>query len=244
MPQYGLIGYPLIQSFSQKYFTAKFLEEGLVDFRYDMFSIENIGELSSVLTSNPSLKGLSVTIPHKKNVLSFLTNAQNLPVGLNACNCIKIKGKELIGYNTDVVGFEQSLLPLLQTHHTKALVLGNGGAANAVKYVLHKLHIPFIVVGRKMIDGIDVLYEDLTPEILRRHLLIINTTPVGTFPNVNECPAIPYQYLTKKHLLYDLIYNPIKTLFLQKGEEQSATIKNGYEMLVLQAEESWRIWQE
>ena len=135
-------------------------------------------------------------------------------------------------------------MPLLQQHHTKALVLGNGGAADAVKYCLKNLGITFLVVGRRMTDEIDVLYENLTQEILQQHLVIINTTPVGTFPHIDECPNLPYQHLTHKHLLYDLIYNPTKTMFLQKGEQQGATIKNGYEMLMLQAEENWRIWNE
>jgi shikimate dehydrogenase len=242
MQQYGIIGYPLKFSFSQNYYTKKFLEEGILDASYSIFPIETAAEIKNILQQNSTLKGLNVTIPHKKNVIPFLTNTTNLPAGLNACNCIKIEGENLIGYNTDIVGFEKSLLPLLQPHHNKALILGNGGAANAVKYVLQKLNIPFLVVGRKMMEGIDLLYENLNEEILQEHLLIVNTTPVGTFPTIDECPIIPYQYLTKKHLLYDLIYNPEKTLFLQKGEEQGAAIKNGYEMLLLQAEENWRIW--
>lgn len=244
MQQYGIIGYPLIFSFSQNYFTKKFLDEGIVDASYSIYPIERADEIKNILRQNPMLKGLNVTIPHKKNILPFLTNTVNLPLGLHACNCIKIDGERLIGYNTDVIGFEKSLLPLLKQHHTKALVLGNGGAADAVKYCLKNLGITFFVVGRKMTDEIDVLYENLTEEILQQHLLIINTTPVGTFPHIDESPNLPYQHFTHKHLLYDLIYNPTKTMFLQKGEEQGATIKNGYEMLILQAEENWRIWNE
>ncbi len=244
MQQYGIIGYPLKFSFSQTYYTKKFLEEGIADALYSIYPIERAEEIRTILQQNPALKGLNVTIPHKKNILPFLTDSTNLPVGLNACNCIKIEGNNLIGYNTDVVGFEKSLLPLLKPHHTKALIFGNGGAANAVKYVLQKLTIPFLVVGRTMADGIDLLYENLNQQIINEHLVLINTTPVGTFPAVDESPNLPYQHLIQKHLLYDLIYNPEKTLFLQKGEEQGAAIKNGYEMLLLQAEENWRIWNE
>ena len=244
MQHYGIIGYPLRFSFSQNYFTKKFLDEGIVDASYSIYPIETAEGIKNILQQNPMLKGLNVTIPHKKNILPFLTNTANLPLGLHACNCIKIDGERLIGYNTDVIGFEKSLLPLLQQHHTKALVLGNGGAADAVKYCLKNLGITFLVVGRRMTDEIDVLYENLTKKILLQHLVIINTTPVGTFPHIDECPNLPYQHLTHKHLLYDLIYNPTKTMFLQKGEEQGATIKNGYQMLLLQAEENWRIWNE
>ena len=244
MQHYGIIGYPLRFSFSQNYFTKKFLDEGIVDASYSIYPIERAEEIKNILQQNPMLKGLNVTIPHKKNILPFLTNTANLPLGLTACNCIKIDGECLIGYNTDVIGFEKSLLPLLQQQHTNALVLGNGGAADAVKYCLKNLGITFLVVGRRMTDEIDVLYENLTKKILLQHLVIINTTPVGTFPHIDECPNLPYQHLTHKHLLYDLIYNPTKTMFLQKGEEQGATIKNGYQMLLLQAEENWRIWNE
>jgi shikimate dehydrogenase len=244
MRVYGIIGYPLGHSFSQKYFTEKFAKESITDCSYEMFPIQDIAELKNIIAGNPNLCGLNVTIPHKQSALALLDDSTNLPQGLNACNCIKINNGKLIGYNTDVTGFEQSLLPQLKSHHTSALILGNGGAAEAVKFVLHKLNIQYKVVSRKLHDGYDLTYADLNEAAIKAHTLIINTTPLGTSPNVNECAAIPYQYLTPQHFLFDLVYNPAKTLFLQKGEEQGAAIQNGYDMLVIQAEESWRIWSE
>jgi shikimate dehydrogenase len=244
MKVYGIIGYPLGHSFSQKYFTEKFAAEGINDCSYKIFVIKSVDELKEVLNKNPGLQGFNITIPHKKSILSLLDDTTKLPQNLHACNCIKIINGKFIGYNTDVIGFEQSLLPQLKSHHTNALILGNGGAAEAVKFVLNKLNIAFKIVSRKLHDGSHLTYADLTQKIIRENYLIINTTPLGTFPNADECPAIPYQYLTAQHFLYDLVYNPPKTLFLKKGEEQGAAIKNGYDMLVIQAEESWRIWNE
>ncbi len=242
MKVYGLIGYPLGHSFSQKYFTEKFEQLGITDCCYKIFPLQDINDLPELLKTNPDLCGLNITIPHKQNVIPFLTNNSRLPKGVSACNCIAIKEGKLTGYNTDVLGFEQSLLTLLKPHHTNALVLGNGGAAEAVKYVLEKLGVAYKIVSRKLHNGAQLTYNDIDADTISKHLLIINTTPLGTFPNVNECPDIPYQYLTPKHYLFDLVYNPAKTLFLQKGEERGAAVKNGYDMLVIQAEESWKIW--
>jgi shikimate dehydrogenase len=244
MKLYGLIGYPLGHSFSKKYFTEKFAAEGITGCSYENFPIKSIDELSNLLAQNPALCGFNITIPYKQSVLQFLDNSSLLPQNLNACNCIKIVDGKLIGYNTDVIGFERSLMEKLQPCHKHALILGNGGAAEAVKFVLQKLHINYKIVSRKIDDGSLLTYADLNEQIIRESLLIINTTPLGTFPAVNECPAIPYEYLTANHFLYDLVYNPATTLFLQKGEEHGATIKNGSDMLVIQAEESWRIWNE
>lgn len=244
MRVYGIIGYPLGHSFSKKYFTEKFVSEGITDCRYEMFPIQEIYELKNTINDNSDLKGLNITIPHKQTVLAFLDDRSKLPLALKACNCIKIVNGKLIGYNTDVTGFEQSLLPKLKPSHTQALILGNGGAAEAVKFVLHKLNISYKMVSRKLHDGSHLTYADLNEQIIRDHTLIINTTPLGTSPNINECPAIPYQYVTPQHFLFDLVYNPATTLFLQKGEVQGAAIQNGYDMLVIQAEESWRIWNE
>ena len=239
MKCYGVIGYPLDHSFSKKYFTEKFKQEGITDCSYEMFPLKSIDELKDLLiVQYPDLVGLNITIPHKRSVLHFLTDTTNIPTGLSACNCIKIIGKKIIGYNTDITGFENSLLPLLKTHHTHALILGNGGAAEAVKFVLKKLNISYQIVSRKIHEGSHLTYADLDEAIIKENELIINTTPVGTFPNVDESPAIPYQYLGAEHLLFDLVYNPSKTVFLQKGEEHGAATKNGYEMLVRQAEES------
>lgn len=242
MKQYGIIGYPLSHSFSQKYFTEKFIREGIDDCNYAMFAIPDIAELKNIIADAPNLCGLNVTIPHKQSVLALLDDTSKLPQGLRACNCIKISNGKLIGYNTDVIGFEQSLLPQLKNHHTSALILGNGGAAGAVKFVLQKLNINYKIVSRKLHNGSHLTYADLNEPIIKEHTLIINTTPLGTFPNVNECADIPYRYLTPQHFLFDLVYNPAKTLFLQKGEQQGAAIQNGYDMLVIQAEESWKIW--
>ncbi len=242
MKCYGVIGYPLGHSFSKKYFTEKFKQEGITDCSYQRFPLKTIDELKGLLVQYPGLLGLNITIPHKRSVLPYLTDASNIPAGLNACNCIKIVGEKIIGYNTDIIGFKNSLLPLLKTNHIHALILGNGGAAEAVKFVLEKLNISYTIVSRQIHDGVHLTYADLDENIIKENSLIINTTPVGTFPNINDSPAIPYQYLGVEHLLFDLVYNPEKTSFLQKGEKRGASIQNGYEMLVLQAEESWKLW--
>lgn len=244
MKMYGIIGYPLNHSFSKKYFTQKFQQEAISDCFYNNYPLATIGALKALLIDNPYIAGLNVTIPHKQKVLELLDDSTKIPVGLNACNCIKINKGKLIGFNTDIIGFENSLTPLLITSHKKALILGNGGAAAAVKYVLRKLNIGYNIVSRVKQDPTNFIYSDLNKEIIDQHTLIINTTPLGTAPVINACPDLPYQYLHSGHLLYDLIYNPDKTLFLQKGELQRATIKNGYEMLLIQAAESWRIWNE
>ena len=243
MRLFGLIGYPLFQSFSKKFFSEKFEKEGLTDCRYESFSIPSISELTTILKENPVLCGLNVTIPYKEQVLSFLDEKSTLVKEISACNCIKIEKGKLTGYNTDAPAFEQSLKEKLQTHHTKALILGTGGAAKAVEFSLRQLKISYKYVSRKP-SAKNFSYEQLTDDLMREYTLIINTTPLGMHPNVVEAPPIPYHALSPEHYLFDLVYNPAKTLFLQKGEEQGATIKNGYEMLVLQAEESWRIWND
>jgi shikimate dehydrogenase len=243
MRQYGLIGYPLAQSFSQKFFREKFQKEGLIDCSYDTFSIPSIDALATILKNNPGLQGLNVTIPYKEQVLSFLHEKSALVKKIKACNCIKIKDGKLTGHNTDAPAFEQSLKGQLQPHHTKALILGTGGAAKAVEYSLRQLNISYKYVSRKP-SAKSFSYEQLTAPLMQEYTLIINTTPLGMHPNIIEAPQIPYEVLTEKHYLYDVVYNPSKTLFLQKGEAQGAVIKNGYEMLVLQAEESWKIWND
>lgn len=241
MKRFGLIGYPLSHSFSKKYFTDKFYKEGLKEHIYDLFPIPSIDDLPAVLSANKDLVGLNVTIPYKQQVLKYL-DSSNLPDGVQACNCIKITNGKLTGNNTDITGFQKSFSTLLKPHHKRALVLGNGGAAVAVTYVLRNLGIRYHVVSRKIHEGSTLTYADVDGKIIKEHLIIINTTPLGTYPDVNECAPISYQAITPKHYLFDLIYNPEKTLFLKKGEEQGATIKNGYDMLAIQAEESWRIW--
>jgi len=241
MRLFGLIGYPLSHSFSEKYFTEKFEQEEITECRYNLFAIKTIDELPILLRNNPELEGLNITIPYKKQVLPFLDDS-NIPHGLDACNCINITGGKVVGYNTDVTGFEKSLKPLLKSYHKKALILGNGGATAAVAFVLRKLGISFDIVSRKIHDNSTFTYKEIDKKVMEENTVIINTTPVGLFPNTEACPDIPYKFIGESHLLYDLVYNPAKTVFLQKGEENGATIKNGEEMLILQAEESWRIW--
>lgn len=244
MKTYGLIGFPLTHSFSQQYFTEKFQREGITDCNYEVYPIQSVFELNDLIKNNPNLCGLNVTIPYKQLILHHLNSVKEIPFGLRACNCIKIKEGKTYGYNTDTTGFERSLLPHLKNYHNSALILGNGGAAEAVKFVFDKLNISYKIVSRKIHDGSELTYQDLNRSIIEENKLIVNTTPLGTFPNIDDCPEIPYQVLTPQHFLYDLVYNPEKTLFLQKGETCGAFIKNGYEMLILQAEESWRIWNE
>ena len=240
MHKYGLIGYPLSHSFSPAYFTEKFLRAGLSNYFYEAYPISSIEQLTDLLQDNTDLKGLNVTIPYKKSVIPFLHTKTEAVTKMAACNCIKIIDGKLIGYNTDVEGFEASFLQKKQPHHDRALILGTGGASVAVQYVLRKLHIPYALVSRK--PGYDFPYAELNSEILHSHPIIINTTPVGTFPDTDCSPDLPYGYLTPENYCYDLVYNPAKTLFLQKAEAQGATIKNGQDMLEMQAELSWKIW--
>lgn len=243
MKLYGLIGFPLTHSFSKKYFTEKFQQTGIDNCLYENFPLENIDQIKHLL-NNTDLKGLNVTIPYKEQVLPFLDEQNEVVKAIGACNCIKINNGKLKGFNTDVVGFENSIKNFLKPYHTKALIFGTGGAAKAVEYVLQKLNIDYLFVSRKKGTPKTISYHELKVEILQEHLLLINTTPLGMYPKVDDCPDIAYDYLTPQHHLYDLVYNPEKTLFLQKGEMKGATIQNGYEMLILQAEESWRIWNE
>ncbi len=245
MKNYGLVGYPLTQSFSQKYFTKKFATE-TIEAQYLNFSLETIGEFPEIVKETENLSGLNVTIPYKEKVMAFLDTLDPVAQKVKAVNVIKLKkhhnATELIGYNSDVVGFELSLVPLLKPHHTQALILGTGGASKAVRYVLEKLGINYQFVSRKPRCTNEIPYSEVTPEKLATTFLIINTTPLGMFPNLEGCPSLPYEAVTNKHLFYDLIYNPAETLFLAKAKQQGATIKNGEEMLILQAEEAWRIW--
>lgn len=241
MRRFGLLGYPLSHSFSQKYFTEKFARLGLTDCVYENFSLPDIALLSDVLQSKNDLRGFNITIPYKKQVLAFVDEVSPVVKAIGACNCVNIKEGKRIGHNTDVVGFEQSLRPFLKAHHTRALVLGTGGASAAVVYVLQQLGITVQYVSRTASDQA-IAYEQVDEALLSTHHLIVNTTPLGMYPNVAECPQLPYQFLTPLHHLYDLIYNPVETLFLANGKAKGASIQNGQEMLVLQAEESWRIW--
>jgi shikimate dehydrogenase len=242
MRLFGLIGQPLSHSFSKNYFSRKFEAEGITDCAYELFPLDDITRLPALISTHAELEGLNVTIPYKTQVLQYLNDSSHLPAGLDACNCIRIKGKSLAGYNTDTTGFQKSLDPLLKITHRHALILGNGGAARAVAYVLKSKGIDFHIVSRAIHDGSTLTYAELNEEIVSSHLLIVNTTPVGMHPDATLAPDIPYQFIGSGHLLYDLIYNPPVTAFLQKGKERGATIVNGEEMLKIQAEESWKIW--
>jgi shikimate dehydrogenase len=239
MKRYGLIGYPLGHSFSKKYFTAKFSKEH-ISASFENYSLESLENIRALMESE-DIQGFAITIPHKRNILSYLDDRSPEVVEMNACNCVSIRQNKWYGHNTDIIGFERSFRPLLKPEHRQALILGTGGAAAAVQYVLKKLAIPFIQVSRTPGNGV-LGYTDLDAEIMDAYRIIINCTPVGTFPHTDAAPPLPYAALTRHHFLYDLIYNPSETLFLKYGREKQATVKNGYEMLELQAEENWRIW--
>lgn len=247
MDKYGLIGYPLKHSFSVNYFNEKFNSEG-IDAEYVNFEIPSINELPDVIKDNPNLKGLNVTIPYKEKVISYLDELDKDAQSIGAVNVVKIirqpKGKyKLIGYNSDIIGFTESIEPLLEPHHKKALILGTGGASKAVFHGLKNLGIEAKYVSRTPAEGM-LCYEELTPEIMTEYTIIVNGTPVGMYPKVDFCPDIPYEYLTPNHLLYDLLYNPNVTLFMKKGEQYGAKTKNGLEMLLLQAFAAWEIWHK
>ena len=241
MHLYGLIGYPLSHSFSQKYFTEKFEKENITNCRYQNYPISTIDEIKKIIDQNPDLKGLNVTIPYKEKVIPYLNEITEAVKKIGACNCIKFTNGKLIGYNTDVTGFEKSFIKKLKPFHNAAMVLGTGGASKAVQYVLHKLNIPFIIVSRTPQKN-EMSYHNLDENTFKRCKIIINTSPLGMQPNVQQSPSIPYLNITNQHYLFDLIYNPAKSVFLEKGELMGASIQNGYEMLVNQAEESWQIW--
>lgn len=240
---YGLIGYPLSHSFSKKYFTEKFERESIAGHVYELFPIESITRLPEILSNNPSLAGLNVTIPYKEQVIDYLDTCSSVVEEIGACNCIKIKEGKLTGYNTDVIGFSRSLEPKLKTSHKKALVLGTGGAAKAVYYVLKQKGIEFLQVSRKRSD-LSISYEDIDEQMIKEYTLIINTTPLGMHPDVDKAPDIPYQFLGQEHYLFDLVYNPPITKFLSEGKKRGAEIENGADMLVIQAEASWDIWND
>lgn len=241
MRRFGLIGKTLKHSFSKTYFEKKFAEEGIKDCSYENFELASIGEFPGLITRYPDLYGLNVTIPYKEEVIPFLNSRDEVVEATGACNCIRVKDGELRGYNTDVGAFRKSLQAHLRPHHKCALVLGTGGASKAVQYALKELGIDFVLVSRrKQADQLG--YEDVGRDTVQQHQIIINTTPLGMFPNIEQDPPIPYKALTPRHLLFDLTYNPPKTKFLKQGEEQGAQTANGYDMLVAQAEESWRIW--
>ena len=241
MKNFGLLGKNIDYSFSRGYFKNKF-ETQQLDCAYSNFDLETIEDFETLKTSGQALSGLNVTIPYKEVVIPFLDAMDSDAQAIGAVNTIKIENGKLTGYNTDHFGFENSLKPYLKPQHKNALILGTGGASKAVAFALKKLGIPYDYVSRTPSDGIKHTYESIAKDGLKNYQIIINCTPIGTFPNLNACPALPYDTLTANHLLYDLIYNPEQTLFLKNGKTQNATTLNGLEMLRLQAEKSWEIW--
>jgi shikimate dehydrogenase len=240
---YGIIGFPLQQSFSQAYFRKKF-NDLQISADYLNFEITDITQFKEVLTNNPALKGINVTSPYKQEVLAFAQHKSPAVLKIGAANCLSIHNNIIAAHNTDVIGFQQSLQPLLQAHHTNALILGTGGAASAAAYVLQQLNISYFYVSRNISNYNTLTYQQLNQIILQQHTLIINASPSGMIPNEHTFPPLPYQYITPQHLVYDMVYKPAETLLLQKAKQQGAVIKNGFEMLELQAEASWDIWNE
>lgn len=238
--KFGLIGKDISYSFSKKFFSRKFINEGLNNCSYENYDISSISELLEVI-NDTKIKGLNVTIPYKESVIELLNHIDPIAKKIGAVNTIKIdKQNKLIGYNTDYIGFKQSLESNI-SNQKRALVLGTGGASKAIVYALKTLNIKTLLVSRKKREE-SITYEDISNQIIKDHTIIINCTPLGTYPNIEECPKIPYQYITERHLCYDLIYNPIKTKFLILSEKEGASIINGNEMLKNQAIESWKIW--
>lgn len=246
MDKYGIIGHPLGHSFSPGFFNEKFQNEGL-DAVYEMFDLPRIETLTEVLLANPELRGLNVTIPYKQQVMPYLDELSDEARAIGAVNVIRIShdgGKmHMKGYNSDVIGFTRSIEPLLESHHRKALILGTGGASMAIEYGLNKLGLETLKVSRSEREG-TIQYEKITPDVIHEYNVIVNCTPVGMYPHTEECPPLPYTSMNSHNLLYDLIYNPDETLFMKKGKANGAVVKNGLEMLLLQAYASWEFWNE
>jgi shikimate dehydrogenase len=236
---YGLIGYPLKNAFSASYFNQKFKTLGIAA-QYENFPLEHIGSFSDIINRHPEIAGLNVTIPYKEAVIPYLDQLDVTAEQVGAVNTIRFHNNRLTGYNTDIYGFEKSILPQLKAWHQSALVLGTGGASKAIVFVLEKLGMKCTLVSRH--EEIGLLYEDLDKAMMRSHQVIINCTPLGMFPDVHTFPPIPYQYITDLHLAFDLIYTPAETLFLQYARQNGAATINGLEMLQLQAEKAWEIW--
>ena len=244
MDKYGLIGYPLGHSFSKSYFNEKFENEG-INAEYINFEIPTLDSLPEILVSNPELKGLNVTIPYKEKVISYLDSISPEARAIGAVNVIRVdhKGNDtyLKGFNSDVIGFTKSIEPLLERFHKKALILGTGGASKAVNFGLKSLGLETVFVSRFERPG-TIQYSQITPDIIQEYNVIVNCTPCGMYPHIDECPQLPYEAMTSKNILYDLLYNPDETLFMKKGAQHGATVKNGLEMLLLQAFASWEFW--
>ncbi|MEI6185202.1 MAG: shikimate dehydrogenase [Bacteroidota bacterium] len=245
MKEYGLIGFPLSHSFSKRYFDDKFEKEQTTNASFSLFEVEHIDAFPALISNHKDLQGVCITIPHKKNVLPYLHKMDKAVQEVGACNCVRIKDGQLFGYNTDIIGFRASFEKHLKPHHKKALILGTGGASLGVEYVLKQLGIEYLVVSRQENLAINTInYTAITPELMKEYTVVINCTPLGTFPNIDSYPTLPYESITAAHYFFDLVYNPAETKFLSLAKDKGATIQNGYEMLVLQAEENWRIWND
>lgn len=248
MKKFGLIGFPLEHSFSKKYFTKKFQTDDITDCIYENYPLSDISQISALVKSEHDLIGLNVTIPYKEKVLAYLNEFSDEAREIGAVNTIKIirtnEGFKLKGFNTDISGFKGPLIKILQPFHKSALILGTGGASKAVEFVLKKLNISYSFVSRNPKNKSVFSYNDLTQEVISEYKILINTSPVGMYPNVDAFPDIPYDAITPQHILYDLIYNPEKTSFLLKGETKKATLINGLPMLHTQADKAWEIWNE
>jgi shikimate dehydrogenase len=244
MKQFGLIGHPLSHSFSANYFAEKFKKENIINCSYQLFDIEKIENINMILKEHKNLMGLNVTIPYKEVVFDFLDEIDAIAQEIGAVNTIKINPftHKKKGYNTDYYGFKKSLKPFLAIEHQRALILGTGGASKAIHYVLKELNIDCLFVSRNPSAENEISYEDVNNYVIHHHQIIVNTTPIGTFPNIDNKPNIPYEFLTDQHLLYDLVYNPTETAFLKEGKNHKCITLNGLEMLQLQAEKSWEIW--
>ncbi|WP_372775486.1 shikimate dehydrogenase [Mangrovibacterium sp.] len=247
MKTYGLIGYRLGYSFSKGFFTEKFEKENLKEHEYVNFELDKIDEFPSIFEKNDHIGGLNCTIPYKQQLIPFMDEIDAEAAKVGAINTVKIihseTGTKLKGFNTDIYGFENSLKPMLGEKHKKALILGTGGASKAIKYILEKLGLSYVSATiEDEVKADEVRYEQIDEALLQECLVVINATPLGTSPNIDTCPNIPYEFLTPDHVLFDLVYNPEETLFMKKGKAQGATVKNGLEMLHLQAIKSWEIW--
>lgn len=244
MREFGLIGKTLQHSFSAKYFNDKFQNEGITDCNYQLFELENIEDIRGLISSSPNLKGFNITIPYKESIIPYLDVVDDVVREIGACNCVKIINGKLHGFNTDVIGFMISILPLIEHQHHSAIILGNGGSSKAVIYALEQMSIDYQVIARNARDKNEILWQDINKALIEEHKVIINTTPLGMWPKVDDFPNIPYEAIDRFHLAYDLIYNPTTTKFLEKADAQDAVIKNGMEMLTEQAEAAWGIWME
>ncbi len=239
--KYGLVGKNISYSFSEGYFAQKFKDLGLTGYSYRNFDLSQIDEFEKLILENKGLKGLNVTIPYKEAVMPYLDKLDKKAKKIGAVNTIKFTKKGLKGYNTDIYGFKKSIKPFLKKHHKRALILGTGGASKAVAFVFKELGIKFKFVSRSPKKN-QLQYTDLNEKLMEKYTVLVNCTPLGTFPDIKEKPTIPYAFISDRHFLFDLIYNPEKTAFLQEGEKQGAMIRNGLRMLELQAEKSWKIW--